>query len=103
SSAFPHPPGEFPWSTLLVNVTGCLLIGALLAVLSTRPDPHPLLRPSLRIGVLGGSITFPTYAAAVVDAAQTGDVLALLYATATVLLALSAPAAGHRVTRTLLQ
>src|SRR5690606_355749 len=103
SSAFPHPPGEFPWSTLLVNVTGCLLIGVLMAVLATQPDPHPLLRPFLGIGVLGGYTTFSTYAVEVVDTAQTGAVLALLYATATILLALSATAAGHRVTRTLLQ
>jgi CrcB protein len=103
SSAFPHPPGEFPWSTLLVNVTGCLLIGVLMAVLATRPDPHPLLRPFLGIGVLGGYTTFSTYAVEVVDTAQTGAALALLYATATILLALSATAAGHRVTRTLLQ
>ncbi|GAA4678250.1 fluoride efflux transporter FluC [Phytohabitans rumicis] len=45
-------------ATLVVNVTGCLLIGAL-AELS---PPHRLARPFLGTGVLGGYTTFSTYA-----------------------------------------
>src|SRR5690606_18504892 len=32
--AFPHPPGGFPWATFATNVTGCLLIGVLMAVIT---------------------------------------------------------------------
>jgi fluoride exporter len=49
----------FPWLTLLINVTGCLLIGVLLG----RGEPaHPLVRPLLGVGVLGGYTTFSGYA-----------------------------------------
>ncbi|GIF74502.1 fluoride efflux transporter FluC [Asanoa siamensis] len=60
--AWPTPPGDFPWATFVVNVTGCLLIGALM-VLVTDLFPHRrLLRPFLGVGVLGGYTTFSTYA-----------------------------------------
>lgn len=52
-------------ATLLVNVTGCALIGVLMAVLARRPGAHPLLRPFLGVGVLGG---YTTFSAAVTDA-----------------------------------
>jgi len=57
------PPGDsgFPWSTLLVNLSGCLLIGVLMAVLAGLAAPHRLLRPFLGVGVLGGYTTFSTF------------------------------------------
>ncbi len=36
ATALPHDPGGWPWATLVVNLTGCLLIGVLLAVLLSR-------------------------------------------------------------------
>ena len=39
TEALPHSPGDWPWSTLLENLLGCLAIGALLAVLLAR-FPH---------------------------------------------------------------
>jgi CrcB protein len=58
----PHPPDAFPWSTLLVNALGCLLIGVLMVVLTETTAPHRLARPFLGVGVLGGFTTFSTYA-----------------------------------------
>jgi CrcB protein len=58
----PHASDAFPWSTLLVNALGCLLIGALMAVLTETTAPHRLTRPFLGVGVLGGFTTFSTYA-----------------------------------------
>jgi len=52
----------FPWGTLLVNVSGCLLIGVLMVVILEATAPHPLARPFLGVGVLGGYTTFSTYA-----------------------------------------
>lgn len=49
------------WATVLVNVTGCLLIGLLLGW-HDRADRHPYLRPFLAVGVLGGYTTFSAYA-----------------------------------------
>ena len=62
SRALPHRPDGFPWATLLVNLSGCLLIGILMAVLSRPPRPHPLARPFLGTGILGGYTTYSTFA-----------------------------------------
>ena len=53
--------GVFPWWTLIVNVSGCLAIGVLMAVVEVR-RPHRLVRPFLGTGVLGGYTTFSAYA-----------------------------------------
>jgi CrcB protein len=69
--ALPHRPGEFPWSTVTVNLVGCLAIGALMIVVLEVAPPSRYLRPLLGTGVLGGFTTFSTYAldaAALVDA-----------------------------------
>ncbi|MEU5722155.1 CrcB family protein [Micromonospora sp. NPDC047738] len=82
-TAFPHPPTGFPWATFGVNVTGCLLIGVLMAVISARPA-SPLVRPFLGVGVLGGYTTFSTYvvdAQRAVAAGAPGTALAYLAAT----------------------
>lgn len=47
-----------PWSTLLVNLSGCLLIGLLAGWLF---DTHPRLRLLLGVGALGGYTTFATH------------------------------------------
>ncbi len=72
ATALPHSPGEWPWATLLVNLTGCLLIGALLAVLTARFPASTLLRPFLAVGVLGGYTTFSAVAVEVVGMGETG-------------------------------
>jgi len=60
--AWPTPPGSLPWATLVTNLTGCALLGALMQVIATRIAPHRLVRPFLGTGVLGGFTTFSTYA-----------------------------------------
>lgn len=60
--ALPHPDGAFPWATFTVNVTGCLLIGVLIVLVTEWRPGHPLARPLLGSGVLGGYTTFSTYA-----------------------------------------
>lgn len=53
---------QFPYGTLVVNVTGCLLMGFLFAVISERFDGiAPQLRAFLLIGLLGGYTTFSTF------------------------------------------
>jgi CrcB protein len=60
--ALPHTDQQFPWSTLVINVTGCLLIGVLMTVLLRMPSPHRLIRPFLGVGVLGGYTTYSGFA-----------------------------------------
>ena len=67
--AIPHRAGDWPWATLLVNLTGCLVLGVLLALFARHPG-HPWLRPFLGAGVLGGYTTFSTFG---VDAVQLVD------------------------------
>ncbi|RIQ11790.1 fluoride efflux transporter CrcB [Jiangella rhizosphaerae] len=62
ASLQPDAGTGWPWAILAVNVSGCLLIGVLMAVLLGLTAPHRLLRPFLGIGVLGGYTTFSTYA-----------------------------------------
>jgi CrcB protein len=60
--ALPHTAGTFAWSTLLVNVTGSLAMGVLVVWVLSMERPHPLLRPFLGVGVLGGWTTFSSFA-----------------------------------------
>jgi CrcB protein len=99
----PHRAGEWPWATLLANVSGCLLIGVLMVVITERVRPHPLVRPLLGVGVLGGYTTFSTYAVDTVTTVHAGRAdLAVLYAVATPLLAMIAVAIGAAATRRLM-
>jgi CrcB protein len=54
--------GRFPLGTLVVNVSGCFLIGLLMTVLTERLDLHPNWRLLLVVGVLGGYTTFSSFA-----------------------------------------
>ncbi|WP_431952905.1 fluoride efflux transporter CrcB [Nocardia lijiangensis] len=59
---WPTPPGQVPWSTLAINVSGCFAIGILMVLITEVWVAHRLLRPFLGIGLLGGFTTFSTYA-----------------------------------------
>ncbi|MEV6910960.1 fluoride efflux transporter CrcB [Amycolatopsis sp. NPDC051071] len=100
SVALPHSRGQFALSTFATNVSGCLLIGILMALLTAAADPHRLLRPFLGIGILGGYTTFSTYATDTLDLVTTGHPFTgLSYALGTVVCALIAVFAGHGITR----
>ncbi|MBQ1032212.1 CrcB family protein [Micromonospora parva] len=102
--AVPHPPTGFPWATFTINTSGCLLIGVLMAVLGHLDGGHPLARPFLGVGVLGGFTTFSTYAVDVQQAIVAGAPgIALAYLAATVLGALVAVGLGDAVTAGLLR
>jgi len=53
--------GRFPLGTLVVNVTGCFLIGLLMSLLTERFWPHPNWRLLLVVGFLGGYTTFSSF------------------------------------------
>ncbi|WBB68191.1 CrcB family protein [Micromonospora sp. WMMD812] len=102
-AAFPHGPTGFPGATFAVNVSGCLLIGVLMAVLRRRGGGPPLARPFLGVGVLGGYTTFSTYAVDVRQALAAGAPgVALAYLAATLVGALLAVWAGDALTGRLL-
>ena len=51
----------FPYGTLMVNVLGSLLMGALFVVLSERLALGPEWRGGLLVGLLGAFTTFSTF------------------------------------------
>ena len=55
-------PGHVPWSTLMINVTGSLLLGMLVVAVTEVWSANRLVRPALGTGVLGGYTTFSTFA-----------------------------------------
>jgi CrcB protein len=95
SVALPGAPGGWPWATLVVNLTGCLLIGLLLVVVSAHwPQAHGM-RTFLGTGVLGGYTTWSAFAVEVVRLVDGGAVvLAVAYVLASVLGGVLAVAAG---------
>lgn len=101
--ALPRPAGTFPWSTFLINVSGCLLIGALMVLLvEVAGRPHRLARPFFGVGLLGGYTTFSAYtteAQSLMDRGATSVALAYLFGT--LLAALVAVQAGAVITRLL--
>lgn len=60
--AVTHHGAQFPWSTVIINATGCLVIGVVMVVLLELTSPHRLVRPFLGVGVLGGYTTYSTFA-----------------------------------------
>ncbi|GIF21654.1 CrcB protein [Actinoplanes tereljensis] len=96
AEAWPHPAGGFPWSTLVINVSGCLLIGVLMVFVTKVATDRPLLRPFLGVGFLGGYTTFSTY---IVDIYQTTSPwAALAYLGLTLIGAMAAVWTGWEIT-----
>ena len=94
------PSGQraWPWATVLVNVIGGFGIGVLMAVLGRTARPHPLVRPFVGVGVLGGFTTFSTYSTDTYRLIEVGrPELALGYAALTLSAAVLATVAGLAV------
>ena len=87
--ALPHDPGHWPWATLLVNVAGALVLGAVAA----RGRQRALLGQ----GFCGALTTFSTLQLELLqmlDAGRAG--LALAYAAASLAAGLAAAELGRR-------
>ncbi|GAB2691884.1 fluoride efflux transporter FluC [Thalassiella azotivora] len=97
-----------PWATLLANVGGGALLGALLVLVATpavatRPRLARYARPFAGVGVLGGFTTFSAFAEQLRGLLASGQAgTALLYLVLTLSAGLGATWAGARGTRLLL-
>lgn len=99
ATEWPHRPGGFAWATLVTNVSGCLLIGVLMVIVTEVAPHRRLLRPFLGVGVLGGYTTFSTSVVDIHQAASAGRAgAALAYLAATLAGAMLAVWAGVAVT-----
>jgi len=51
----------FPWSTFVINVTGCLLIGMIYGISEKSDVLSTEIRLFLTVGICGGFTTFSTF------------------------------------------
>jgi CrcB protein len=95
----------FPIGTLLINVTGSLLIGVALALIMGKASfADPAWRLLLIVGVLGGYTTFSTFAAETVRLIEDGRLsAAVTYVVATNLLGILACIVGLAMGRGLVR
>jgi CrcB protein len=90
----------FPIGTLIVNVTGSFLLGAVLVVIARQGSHANTIRLLLAVGLCGGYTTFSTFSADTLGMLEHGGgTLALLNVVASVALALLAVCAGSALAR----
>lgn len=97
---WPWAGGGFPWGTLLVNVSGSLLIGLLMAAAVDRNWIGPDLRLALVAGVCGGFTTMSSFSFETWGLLEQGEMgLALAYVTVTFLACVAATWSGVALIR----
>jgi fluoride exporter len=101
---WPTDPSTVPWATFVANVSGCLLLGVVMVAVTEAGQRHPLWRPFVGVGILGGYTTFSTYAVQVQEAVRAeASLIALSYLFGTVAAALVAVTVGTVAARSLLK
>lgn len=63
----------FPYGTLLVNLTGSLVLGFFVGLTETRLALPPEYRLFVAVGLLGGYTTFSSYAVESISLLQSGN------------------------------
>lgn len=82
---------RFPYGTLVVNLTACLIIGFSLTYLGRRIELSPAWRYLIPIGFIGAYSTFSTYEWETLSTMRSGAfALATLYAVGSLVLGLAA-------------
>ncbi len=74
SSAVTNRMGfKFPYGTLIVNITACLIIGLSITYLGKRADLNPAWRYLIPMGFIGAYSTFSTYEWETLVTLRSGD------------------------------
>jgi CrcB protein len=98
--ALPYDSGQWPWSTLIVNIVGAFLLGYFTTRLQERLPLSAYRRPFLGTGVCGGLTTFSTMQVELLRMLDDGHVtLALGYAAASIVLGFLAVALATNMVR----
>lgn len=93
---------DFPWGTLIVNVTGSFLIGIFAALFATRWNLPQTVRIFLTVGICGGYTTFSTFSLDTWYLIERGQTLAsAAYMIASVALSVGALIAAMQLVRAL--
>ncbi|MEH2513220.1 CrcB protein [Nitrobacteraceae bacterium AZCC 1564] len=91
---------DFPWGTLIINVTGSFLIGTLVGLFATKWDLPQAARIFLLIGVCGGYTTFSTFSLDAWYLVERGESFsAVAYMIASVVLSVGALVAALHIVR----
>jgi CrcB protein len=91
---------DFPWGTFAVNVTGCLVVGFVIAALVDRHQAPAWLRAALVVGFCGGFTTFSTFSQETVDLLEAKlTMLAVANVSASVVTAILAVLLGAAIGR----
>jgi fluoride exporter len=92
----------FPFATLIVNVSGCFIMGLLIEAMALRWSVSNDLRAFLTVGILGGFTTFSAFSADFMLLMDRNNQLgALTYVAASVVLSLAAVYFGAALVRML--
>jgi CrcB protein len=90
-----HVLTVFPWSTFLINVTGCFAAGVAVAVLVDRHDVPTWIRTGVVVGFLGAYTTFSTFAQETHDLLSDGHaVLGIVDAAGSIVVGVAAVIGG---------
>ena len=82
---------RFPYGTLVVNITACLVLGFTLTYMGKRADLNPAWRFLLPVGFIGAYSTFSTYEWETLSTIRSGAfALAALYAVGSLVVGLAA-------------
>ncbi len=99
-SHHPVAQGNFPWVTLVINLSGSLAIGLLVPLTGHVAPRAPWARPLFVVGFLGGWTTYSTLAVEATLLAKDGDIVTFLaYVAATVIGGLTLVVAGNALGR----
>lgn len=94
---------RFPYGTFVVNISGCLVMGVVMTVLTERGVVHPNWRFLVPVGFIGAYTTFSTFEYETLRAIEQGAwLIGLGNVLASVVLGFASVALGVMATRQLL-
>ena len=91
---------RFPYGTLIINISACLIIGVSLEVLNRHTDFNPALRYLIPIGFVGAYSTFSTFEWEIFSNLNSGAFwIAIVYVASSLVFGLVAVALGAALGR----
>ncbi len=91
---------RFPYGTLAINLSACLIIGLSMEIMNRHTDFNPALRYLIPIGFIGAYSTFSTFEWEIFSSLNSGAFwVAILYVATSLVFGLIAVALGAAVGR----